>query len=387
MYSSTSESNLRELAGSLNEDQVQRLLELQENWQLDKFLYAVKNCPELLDPVPTRIAPKEPVSPYISERRIRQQLLEKITQIAHEVDQSYDIHMALFAVLMVASVDNLQSKVEMLEMSHRDNNQTAVKTMLIQWREISLAGIQAFANKEVRRSGSAGTGYHHQASSVQEVPTKRGVSLRKAFHLAQEVLPSHRSPQNPSTCYLRAHKRKAWLTREQHGLQDSAGTGIAKFVALASSQTLPWLIFFPLVGSNLSSITAMVDIFWSTDSAARLAALMAGDQNISESPQNLLSLNRQLHWWFNNGRMALKPLWVMEGGTVCVQLHWIEPGRSTPDTSIRGVCFDDLLRRVGSFPSWLTNVYWSSGVPLKTGHTFTFWDWVDESYLPNFDLL
>lgn len=143
MYSSTSESNLRELAGSLNEDQVQRLLELQENWQLDKFLYAVKNCPELLDPVPTRIAPKEPVSPYISERRIRQQLLEKITHIAHEVNQSYDIHMALFAVLMVAPVDNLQSKVEMLEMSHRDNNQTAVKTMLNQWREICLAGIQA----------------------------------------------------------------------------------------------------------------------------------------------------------------------------------------------------------------------------------------------------
>lgn len=144
---------------------------------------------------------------------------------------------------------------------------------------------------------------------------------------------------------------------------------------------------FPLVGSNLSSITAMIDIFWGIDSAARLSALMAGDQNISESPQNLLSLNRQLHWWFNNGRMALKPLWVMEGGTVCVQLHWIEPGRSTPDTSIRGVCFDDLTRRVGSFPSWLTNIYWSSGVPLKTGHTFTFWDWVDESYLPSFDLL
>lgn len=149
MCSSTYESNLRELAGSLNEDQVQRLLELQENWQLDKFLYAIKNCPELLDPVPTRTAPKEPVSPYISERRIRQQLLEKITQIAHEVDPSYDIHMALFAVLMVAPVDNLQSKVEMLEMSHRDNNQTAVKTMLTQWREISLAGIQACMSSRV----------------------------------------------------------------------------------------------------------------------------------------------------------------------------------------------------------------------------------------------
>lgn len=118
-------------------------MRLEDNWQLERFLYAVENCPDILGPVDARDAPKEPVSPYISERGIRQQLLEKITQIAHEVDPSYDIHMALFAVLMVAPVDNLQSKVEMLEMSHRDNNQTAVKTMLTQWREISLAGIQA----------------------------------------------------------------------------------------------------------------------------------------------------------------------------------------------------------------------------------------------------
>lgn len=149
MASSSFERKVRDLAGSLNEDQVQRLLRLEDNWQLERFLYAVENCPDILGPVDARDAPKEPVLPYISERRIRQQLLEKITQIAHEVDPSYDIHMALFAVLMVAPVDNLQSKVEMLEMSHRHNNQTAVKNVLIQWREISLAGIQACMSSRV----------------------------------------------------------------------------------------------------------------------------------------------------------------------------------------------------------------------------------------------
>ncbi|KAL6838063.1 hypothetical protein V8C40DRAFT_231515 [Trichoderma camerunense] len=387
MALSSFERKIRDLAGSLREDQVQRLTKLQDNWQLERFLNAVENCPEILDSVPTRPAPKEPASPYISERGIRQQLLEKITQIAHEVDPSYDIHMALFAVLMVAPVDNLQSKVEMLEMSHRDNNQTAVKTMLTQWREISLAGIQAFANKEVRRSGNAGTGYHYQASPVQEVPTK-------TRRLSQESLSS--SPRGAPVSSLTSKPLDLPSPNPQaQGLADERAAWAARLcryrdgeVCCLSVQPNPVMAhIFPLVGSTLSSITAMVDIFWGTDSAARLSALMAGDQNISESPQNLLSLNRQLHWWFNNGRMALRPSWAAEGGPFRMQLHWIEPGRSTPDTSIRGASFDDLLRRVGSFPSWLTNVYRSSGVPLKTGHTFVFWDWIEENYLPNFDLL
>ncbi|KAK4064891.1 uncharacterized protein Triagg1_8890 [Trichoderma aggressivum f. europaeum] len=258
--------------------------------------------------------------------------------------------MALFAILMVAPVDNLQSKVETLEMSCRDNDQTGVKAMLTHWREISLVGIQACmssqvlftANDSVSESLVDGSIKPHLFNKGRQ---KSSFSPKKAIHPTQEVLPSHRSPQDPSTCHLRNHKHKAWLREEQHGLKDMYRDGQVCCLGIMPNPVVAHI--FPLVGSKLSSITAMVVIFW----------VMAGDQNISESPQNLISFNRQLHWWSNNGRMALKPLRVMKGGTVQVQLHWVEPGRSTPDMSIRGVCYDDLITRV------------------------------DQSHLPNFHLL
>lgn len=83
--------------------------------------------------------------------------------------------------------------------------------------------------------------------------------------------------------------------------------------------------------------------------------------------------------------MALKPLRTT-GGLTTVQFHWLEPSRSSPDTSIRDVCFEDLIGRVGSFPT-SNGAHQFSGVPLSTGHIFTFWDRVDQSWNPNFDLL
>ncbi|KAL7909160.1 hypothetical protein GGI35DRAFT_429655 [Trichoderma velutinum] len=394
MDSSSYKKTMRQLASILNENQVQMLLELHNNWQLDKFFDLIQNRPGIVDIFHTQKSLEEPVAPYLTELEIRQQLLDRVTRIAHQVDQ--DIHMALFAVLMVAPVNNLQSKIEMLEISFRDNNRTAVETMLTQWREISFAGIQAFVNKESRRSESTRTDNDPQASPVQKRPKKRR-------RLSQQGLLSNPRDTPASSCTsktldLPSSKPQAQGLTNGPKLESKSDAERATWAEKICKQRDGGICYFtgmpnpvaahifPLVGSSLFSITAMVEIFWGTASADRLSALINRDQNISESPQNLVSLNRQLHWWFNNGRMALKPLRKMEGGSVTVQLHWLEPSRWNPDMTIRNACFLELMGRVGHFPKW-NGAHRSCGVSLETGHTFAFWNSVDQSYLPNFDLL
>ncbi|KAH6608934.1 hypothetical protein Trco_002280 [Trichoderma cornu-damae] len=107
---------------------------------------------------------------------------------------------------------------------------------------------------------------------------------------------------------------------------------------------------------------------------------------------NLISLNRQLHWWFANGRMALKPLRKTDNGAVVVQFHWLKrsglPG-SPQLFSNDEVDIDALFEAAGLED----NTAWgetlcgrNGGFLIETGQTFTL-QARDPSHTPNFELL
>jgi hypothetical protein len=111
------------------------------------------------------------------------------------------------------------------------------------------------------------------------------------------------------------------------------------------------------------------------------------DGGITQSPKNYLSLNHQLHFWFDNARFALKPLFKSPDGTeVTVQWHWLKRTSLLPKTAIDPT--EDVLAQAG-----LTDRSWGeclahrkSGVPIRTGQTFVIRAENPEE-LPSFELL
>jgi hypothetical protein len=106
---------------------------------------------------------------------------------------------------------------------------------------------------------------------------------------------------------------------------------------------------------------------------------------IGESIKNGISMSRQIRFWFDNARLALKPLRQTEDGIV-VQWHWLKRVIMKPKVSIR--LDQDILLQAG-----LTDQSWGdclahrkSGVPIQTGQTFIIRA-DNPDNLPSWDLL
>lgn len=125
-------------------------------------------------------------------------------------------------------------------------------------------------------------------------------------------------------------------------------------------------------------------MLWNSDQADIWCSLIK-QTNILESPQNLIRLDPRLHWYYNNGEMALKPLRKKDDGSVVVQLHWLKRHYVTPSTSLQGVDMDEWMQRAGlaDNSTWGTN---TSGIPIETGQTFVLGA-NDPAHIPNFELL
>jgi hypothetical protein len=115
------------------------------------------------------------------------------------------------------------------------------------------------------------------------------------------------------------------------------------------------------------------------------------DSKVAGTPKNLLSLNHQLHWWFDNGRMALKPLRELDDGSVVVQFHWLKQHNVSAKTCFGdgGIDINNYMQKLGLED----NTAWGdiyahrrSGLPIETGQTFILK--ADKPELvPSFELL
>jgi hypothetical protein len=129
-------------------------------------------------------------------------------------------------------------------------------------------------------------------------------------------------------------------------------------------------------------------MFWGNDTADQLSVLIQ-DPHITKSPQNLLSLDRQLHWWFDNAKMALKPL-RNNDESVTVQFHWLKPSQSKPTDNgdifyFKGATAFDTAN-LGTQQWGNILAHRMSGLFLETGQTFTLTA-DDPNHVPNFELL
>ncbi|CAK7273579.1 hypothetical protein SEPCBS119000_005731 [Sporothrix epigloea] len=114
------------------------------------------------------------------------------------------------------------------------------------------------------------------------------------------------------------------------------------------------------------------------------------DPRVTESPKNLLCLNRQLHFYWGTSRLALKPIRSLDPCTIKVQLHWLRPSATNPMAVSEG-SFDDISSLCGGendFQSWGQPpvAHRKSGLPLQTGQIFTIRA-EDPEDLPSFELL
>ncbi|PNP57639.1 hypothetical protein THARTR1_02637 [Trichoderma harzianum] len=140
---------------SLDEDQVQELQRLHDHYQLEGFIRIAKKVPSNIYSLIGDRLDKQPVDDYVTEFEIRWGIFTRIKLVACR-SASSKINAALCAVIMVAPVHVLKSKLAALEKSYYHcKNQTEVDEMLAQWQITSLNGIQAFVNKGDSQKGAS----------------------------------------------------------------------------------------------------------------------------------------------------------------------------------------------------------------------------------------
>lgn len=144
-----------------------------------------------------------------------------------------------------------------------------------------------------------------------------------------------------------------------------------------------------LKNASFRTIKDMISVFWEPDQAKVWKDLL--DQtNILESAQNLISLNHQLHWWFDKGRIAIKPLRKLDDKSIIVQFHYLKSHNQRSPTIMQSGTMDAWLSkmRLENNSAWGNEItiHRQSGIPLETGQTFVI-KADNPNHLPNFELL
>jgi hypothetical protein len=100
----------------------------------------------------------------------------------------------------------------------------------------------------------------------------------------------------------------------------------------------------------------------------------------------MISLNHQLHFWFDKAKFALKPL-RQTSNEIVVQWHWLREPSLRPVMKMRAN--ENLLAQAGltAYKNWGTRLaHRKSGFTIRTGQTFTIRA-EDPETLPSFELL
>ncbi|UKZ75000.1 hypothetical protein TrVFT333_002672 [Trichoderma virens FT-333] len=257
----------KELASSLNEQQMQELLRLHETGHLGRLLDLAGKRPTFISKIlETREdVDVDPVLEYMSDLHIRKVLFWRLTSTIRRHKLPFELNMTVFALFMVAPMDMLRFRLDKLERDIEENNWTGVHEFIDKC-SIAVAGIQEFVNRKSRQV--------------------KGCGKDTILHSAKLCKERDRSER-----------------------------------IIADIEDPVVVPIFPF--ENLANTLSTLETFWGTEIATRLYALIQ-DQNILESPQNLLSLDRNTGWSFLKGEIAFKPLHDTATGSIELQLHWLK---------------------------------------------------------------
>ncbi|KAL9477579.1 hypothetical protein ACSS6W_007420 [Trichoderma asperelloides] len=413
--STVHEETILRVISSLDEEQRQELFEwcdCIDGEILRRLLTLSKRQPGVFNTIALDALPEEPVLDYITDLEARNQILLRFQSILQKVKSDFKIDMAFVAVLMVSPIDVLQSRLRALRESIRKNDLDVVHEFFSDCEKTILPSILGYVNKGGRRSTSQPSSAKNssKSSSIHASPAKRprvmhGRSLSYPdapiqprtppppttplpvtplpIRVSTDASPPLPVPQSPRLAVSSSSRNPiaAQLCKKRDDYmclfteyENPEAAHIFPFAATKNSQT-----------SNL--LSDLLRMFWGDGAADQLSTL-AQDRGITESPQNLLSLNHQLHWWFDSAKLAFKPLRKPDDGSVVVQFHWLKAGKSKASQKVEVADLRQILKKAGlESNTWGTlRAHRASGLQLETGQTFTL-KANNPGHVPNFNLL
>ncbi|KAK4064889.1 uncharacterized protein Triagg1_8888 [Trichoderma aggressivum f. europaeum] len=264
------------LASTLNEQQMKSLLHLNEYSQLGPLLNLAKERPSLILGLVENYsrAAEEPVLDYVPDIYTRIFLFGRLQDSLRRHELSFVPSMKVFALFMVAPVDVLRSRLDNLERNAREKNMAEVQEFIEQCRT-AVTVILEFVSAEARQVGGFSEDNVHLLQSM-DLCKKRDVRICSISRM-----------ENPEAVTI-----------------------------------FPNAIHSP-------NLLSMMDTFWGTETADRLSELIR-DPSFLKSPQNMLSLNRQLSWWYQSGRIAFKPLRKTDTDSLTIQFYWLKRSKLEP---------------------------------------------------------
>ncbi|KAL2190130.1 hypothetical protein L209DRAFT_750132 [Thermothelomyces heterothallicus CBS 203.75] len=275
--------------------------------------------------------PSEPVEDYITEMDRRLDLFNEFQVICRRLTRLANA--TVLALFMVAPISEISNFLEMIL-----RQQAMEQSLMVSGVRITMPdGIRAYLPK---------------GSSPESLN-----SPRLSIPIAN---PSELDVPSPSNIVTRKREFSDQVkNRDGHACVFS-GTSDPEAAHI-----------FPLATSkkrNFLFLKEVLTFFWGSEKTTAWRRMFE-DANITQSAKNGISMNHQIHFWFDNARFALKPLRETPEGVV-VQWHWLKRSVLKPLVDIRPD--QDILLQAGiTDQNWGDNLaHRKSGVRIRTGQTF-----------------
>ncbi|EHK25722.1 uncharacterized protein TRIVIDRAFT_219483 [Trichoderma virens Gv29-8] len=337
------ERELRDAVLGLDKQQRQYVLYLHRNQKFGPLLNLASKESSFITELLWDEMKEEKVYSCVGDLEIRKDLFHDLMKMNKQHNLAIKLNAAVFAIFMVAPINSLKASLQ----NHiRLNNQAEIQSFVGQCSNTARFSIQACM------SASAGITHIRTPSLASSQGSGRSADASKLCKQRDSEMCVITGMPHPEACYI-----------------------------------------FPFAGSKRSktyNILSALRAFWGDEIANRISALIQ-NRDVTESPENLISLNRQIHYWFDNGFMALKPLRKNPDGSVDVQLHWLRQSSLKPS---------DLILQSHAIENWtisagIDSQCWGeirahrfSGLRLRTGQVFTLRPRDrPKAEAPNFDLL
>ncbi|CAK7269608.1 hypothetical protein SEPCBS119000_003657 [Sporothrix epigloea] len=350
---------------------------------------------------------------YISDVEERQRLFSKIRPL---ISQTVQVNSTVLAIFMVCPLSELRLLAESLAEYDPLSEEDRERYKSSSTRESIESGLkhaaQAVAGFLTKPTSSCST----KASSAATTPESTGKERKRQADAAQPETPSPlrkrvlaantegqplfeagESRRQNSTAVTPSPPEKTRKVSGSPATRNCSAVKRAKardghLCVLSGSVDPEAAHIYPFSAGQDSERTeyiANLACFWGKERADAWSRQFRS-AHITESPKNLLCLNRQLHFWWGACRLALRPIRSLDPCAIKLQVHWLRRSITRP-RSLSSENFKDISSLCGGGPdyqSWGQSpaAYRRSGLPLQTGQIFTIRADSTED-LPSFDLL
>ncbi|KAK0753938.1 hypothetical protein B0T18DRAFT_25553 [Schizothecium vesticola] len=293
------------------------------------------------------IPPKaEPVQDYLTDVDTRLALFDKFRAICQKCDplqQKFRPNATILAVFMVAPVSEICTQLEVLQ-----NMKQHRPIMVLGTLELAPYAMRTY----IPRRRPANASDYPPTSIPSAILYEPGTS----------------TPSGSVTRSGFAGQERDGHTCVFSGMPDPEAAHIFPF---STSEQ-----------KAFGSLSELLTTFWGSEKAIAWRQHFE-DLRVTQSAKNGISVNHQIHFWFDNARLALKPLRQTTQG-IFVQWHWLKRSVLKPNVYIlQGT---DILHQAGVMDQcWgKALAHRESGVRIQTGQILLL---PSHENMPSWDLL